>query len=119
MVTMGQLRTLLGDGLDYQAARRRLGIPVGQAYLIATGVLADGSDTIPDQEMAQCSDVLASSQHLANPRHENPTSRGPRAGVSRGRRLPSRAQGKPDERAMQREKVSQPGRACYIGGVVP
>jgi hemerythrin-like domain-containing protein len=43
--------------------------------MIATGVPADGSDTIPDQEMAARSGLLPSSQHLANPPHHNPTSK--------------------------------------------
>lgn len=74
MPTREQVRALLGDGLDYATAGRRLGIPAGQAYLIATGVPADGSDTIPDQELARRGNLLPSSQHLANPPHENPAS---------------------------------------------
>jgi hypothetical protein len=72
--TAEQVRKALEDGLDYEAAARRLGIPAGQAYMIATGVPADGSDTIPDQA-AKRGGLLASSQHLANPPHENPTGR--------------------------------------------
>lgn len=68
MPTREQVRTLLGDGLDYAAAGARLGIPAGQAYLIATGVPADGSDTIGDGQAAR----PGSSQQLANPPHENP-----------------------------------------------
>jgi Hemerythrin HHE cation binding domain len=75
VATREQVRKLLGDGLDYRAVGRKLDIPAGQAYLIATGVPADGSDTIPDQEARRRSGFLPSSQDLANPRHENPTSR--------------------------------------------
>jgi hypothetical protein len=67
------VRELLGEGLDYQEAARRLGIPAGQAYMIATGVPADGSDTIPDAQAAGRQGFLPSSQHLANPPHQNPT----------------------------------------------
>lgn len=74
MPTREQVRRLLDDGLDYQAASEKLGIPPGQAYLIATGVPADGSDTITDEE-ARRPGFLPSSQHLANPLHENPTAR--------------------------------------------
>ncbi len=74
MATREQVRRLLDDGLDYQAAGRQLGIPAGQAYLIATGMAADGSDTVTDDE-ARRPGFLASSQHLANPPHENPTSK--------------------------------------------
>lgn len=72
MPTREQVRGLLDGGLDYEGAGRRLGIPPGQAYLIATGVAADGSDTITDAD-AQRPGYLRSSQHLANPPHENPT----------------------------------------------
>lgn len=75
MPTREQVRQLLGQGLDYQAAGRQLGIPAGQAYLIATGVPADGSDTIPDGETARRDDLLPVSQQLANPPHHNPTSK--------------------------------------------
>ena len=75
MATREQVRALLGEGLDYAAAGRRLGISAGQAYLIATGVPADGSDTIPDQEMARRDDLLPVRQPLANPPHHNPTSK--------------------------------------------
>jgi hypothetical protein len=73
VATREQVRKLLDDGLNYEAAARRLGIPAGQAYMIATGVPADGGDTIPEQA-ARRGGLLASSQHLANPPHENPTS---------------------------------------------
>jgi hemerythrin-like domain-containing protein len=69
------VRKLVAGGLDYEEAARRLGIPAGQAYMIATGVPADGGDTIPDAEMAQRDDLLPSSQHLANPPHHNPTTK--------------------------------------------
>lgn len=72
MPTREQVRKLLDDGLDYPAAARRLGIPAGQAYMIATGVPADGGDTISGPA-AERRGGLAASQHLANPPHENPT----------------------------------------------
>jgi hypothetical protein len=65
-----QVRALLDGGLEYEAAAARLGVPAGQAYLIATGQAADGSDAPPGGSRW----TLASSQHLANPPHENPTS---------------------------------------------
>jgi hemerythrin HHE cation binding domain-containing protein len=65
------VRRMLDAGLDYAAAAERLGIPPGQAYLIATGRPADGGDSPTGRE----SGLLASSQHLANPPHENPTGR--------------------------------------------
>jgi len=75
MATREQVRQLLDGGLDYRAAARQLRIPAGQAYMIATGVPADGSDSIPDEEMARRDGLLPASQHLANPPHHNPTTR--------------------------------------------
>jgi hemerythrin superfamily protein len=72
--TREQVRGLLDSGLDYEAAGRELGIPPGQAYLIATGVPSDGSDTITD-EQAQCPGFLLTSQRLANPPHDNPATK--------------------------------------------
>lgn len=75
MATREQVRRLLAGGLDYEAAGRELRIPAGQAYMIATGVPADGSDSVPDQEMARRDDLLPASQHLSNPPHHNPTAK--------------------------------------------
>jgi hypothetical protein len=78
--TREQVRELLDSGMDYEAAGRRLGIPAGQAYLIVTGVPADGSDTIPDgagpdgvREASRY--LLPSSQRLSNPPERNPVSK--------------------------------------------
>ena len=74
MPTREQVRELLDQGLDYRSAGSRLGIPAGQAYLIATGRPADGSDTPSAQEQeGSGGELLAASQQLANPPHENPT----------------------------------------------
>jgi len=75
MATREQVRQLLAGGLDYEAAGRELRIPAGQAYMIATGMPADGSDSIPDGEMARRDDLFPASQHLANPPHRNPTTK--------------------------------------------
>lgn len=75
MPTKDQVRRLLDGGVDYETVGRTLGIPPGQAYLIATGVAADGSDSVPDQDGEQRPGFLPSSQRLANPPHENPTSK--------------------------------------------
>src|SRR5581483_9931403 len=75
MASREQVRQLLAQGLDYRAAGRELRISAGQAYMIATGRPADGSDSIPDEEMARRDDLLPASQHLANPPHHNPTTK--------------------------------------------
>jgi hypothetical protein len=72
VATREQVQQLLDAGVDYEAAGRRLGIPAGQAYMIATGLAADGGDTLPEQAR-QRGGVVAASQHLANPPAENPT----------------------------------------------
>jgi hypothetical protein len=68
-----QVRALLDSGFGYVAAGQRLGIPPGQAYLIATGRVADGSGAPPGHPVG----ALAASQHPANPPHRNPTSSEP------------------------------------------
>jgi hypothetical protein len=100
--TREQVRRLLDDGLDYQAAGRELGIPPGQVYLIATGVPADGSDTITEEE-AKRPGFLPSSQHLANPPHANPTSKDSVAAWLRAR-VGSDAQ----MRAALRQRTAEP-----------
>lgn len=102
MPTREQVRGLLDAGLDYQAAGRRLGIPPGQAYLIATGVPADGSDTITEEE-AQRPGFLLSSQRLANPPHDNPTTKDAVAAW-----LKARVAADEQMRAAQRERTAEP-----------
>src|SRR5262249_7796971 len=67
--TRDQVLLLLVAGLDYTAAAEWLGIPAGQAYLIATGRAADGSGS-PAGGESPGDGLLASSQHLANPPQE-------------------------------------------------
>jgi hypothetical protein len=72
--TREQVRTLLAEGYDYRGAASQLGIPPGQAYLIATGRPAGGSGSPARQEQeGRPGWLLVSSQHLANPPHENPS----------------------------------------------
>jgi hemerythrin superfamily protein len=51
-----------------------LGVPAGQAYLIATGMPADGGDTYTEAER-QRPGVLPSAQHLLGADAENPTTK--------------------------------------------
>lgn len=73
MPTQKQVRRLLAEGLDYAEAGRRLGIPAGQAFLIATGLPADGGDTLTTDEQQRPGMSGASTQHLVNPAADNPT----------------------------------------------
>ena len=68
MPSREQVEALTRQGLDYPEIGRRLGIPAGQAFLIATGRPADGHRATDDPEPTV-------TQHLVNPPHENPTSR--------------------------------------------
>lgn len=64
------------DG-DYDAVARSLGVWPGQAYLIATGLPADGGDTFPPGELHRLGALPTSTQHLVS-RHsppENPTTK--------------------------------------------
>lgn len=68
MPSRRQVRELLDRGLDYRAIGKHLGIPAGQAHLIATGVPADDGDR-------ERSGAEPGSQQLANPPAENPTTK--------------------------------------------
>jgi hypothetical protein len=72
VATRDQVLELLRAGHDYGAAGQRLGIPAGQAYLIATGRPADGGDTVTDRERERRG-LSSGSQQLPNPPAENPT----------------------------------------------
>ncbi len=102
MPTREQVRRLLDRGLDYQGAARQLGIPPGQVYLIATGVPADGSDAITEEE-AKRPGFLPSSQHLSNPPYENPTIKDPVADW-----LKSRVASDEQMRTALRERTAEP-----------
>ena len=74
MPTRDQVRQLLEQGHDYPEIARRLGVPPGQAYLIGTGIPADGGDTYTDAER-QRPGVLPTAQHLLGLGAENPTTK--------------------------------------------
>jgi hypothetical protein len=59
VATRAQVRELIDSGHDYESAGRRLGIPPGLAYMIATGHPAD--------------DATAPAQNLFEPPAHNPT----------------------------------------------
>ena len=74
MPTTEQVRRLLEQGLDYPEIARRLGVPPGQAYLIGTGMPADGGDAYTAAER-QRPGVLPSAQHLLGLPTESPTTK--------------------------------------------
>jgi hypothetical protein len=73
VATRAQVLELIDQGHSYETAARELRIPPGQAFMVATGLPADGSD-VPTQEELSAKPVLpGSSQHLVNPPPFNPT----------------------------------------------
>lgn len=72
MPTREQVRRLLDTGIGYESAGRRLSLHPGLAYLIATGVPADGGDTLTEEERS-APYMISASQQLVNPPPENPT----------------------------------------------
>ncbi|HVM65354.1 MAG TPA: hemerythrin domain-containing protein [Acidimicrobiales bacterium] len=73
MTTRAQVLQLIEQGASYPEAGTRLGIPPGQAYLVATGIPADGGDSVAPEEGARRGVLAGSTQGLSNPPHENPT----------------------------------------------
>ncbi|MCE0767114.1 hemerythrin domain-containing protein [Pseudonocardia kujensis] len=74
MPTREQVRALVEQGLDYETIGTRLGVPAGQAYLIGTGMPADGGETYTEEERKRPG-VLPTAQHLLGIRAENPTTK--------------------------------------------
>lgn len=73
MPTREQVLHALGDGRDYPHVAIRLGIPAGRAFMIATGLPADGSDGLAAEDLQRPGMLEGSTQHLVNPPVEVPT----------------------------------------------
>jgi Hemerythrin HHE cation binding domain len=75
MPTRDQVAAAVRAGRSYEEVGAQFGIPPGQAYLIATGLPADGSDVLGPEFLDRRADLLldGGSQHLANPGTEVPT----------------------------------------------
>ena len=101
--TKQQVLTALDGGTDYPAAAERLGIHPGLAYLIATGMPADGSDVPTPEELERPGVLATSTQHLANP----PASK-PDAAELVHAWLRRRAQGDPQMLAAARAHTATP-----------
>ncbi len=70
MATREQVLRLVSDSHDYEAAARHLGISPGLAYLIATGLPADGGDTPTAKDRERPGFIAGSTQQLSS--HSNP-----------------------------------------------
>ncbi len=67
--------SLVDAGMTYEEVGRRLQVQPGLAYLLATGLPADGSDA-PSATARERTAVLGTSQHLSSPQPAgNPTSK--------------------------------------------
>lgn len=63
---------MLRSGDSVESAARRLGIPAGQAYMIATGIPADYSDSLGPDDYAREALQLGGTQALLGVPHHNP-----------------------------------------------
>jgi len=102
--TKQQVLAALDGGTDYAAAAARLGIGPGLAYLIATGMPADGSDVPTPEELQRTGVLPTSTQHLANP-----PAHAPDAGDVVRAWLRRRAQGDAQMVAAARARTATPG----------
>jgi Hemerythrin HHE cation binding domain len=78
MPTRDQVLRLYQQHGDYRAAGAELGIPAGQAFLVATGRPADGGDTFPAGDRRDRPGTLAGSTQAlvyGDQQAENPTTR--------------------------------------------
>jgi hypothetical protein len=73
MPSREQVNALLDEGHSYETAGRELKISPGLAFMIATGLPADGSDAPSPEELESRRVLPGSSQHLVNPPAFNPT----------------------------------------------
>jgi len=73
MTTRAQVLQLIESGSTYEDAGARLGIPPGQAYLVATGIPCDGGDALAPEDGARPGVLPGSTQGLCNPPPVNPT----------------------------------------------
>jgi hypothetical protein len=73
MPTREQVLTLLDAGHTCETAARELGIPARQAFMVATGLPADGSGAPAPEDLERTPVLSGSSQHLVNPPPCNPT----------------------------------------------
>ena len=72
-MTRAQVLGLLDRGRTYEELAPELGITAGQAYMIATGMPADGSMALTPEERVRPGQLTESTQRLSNPPHVNPT----------------------------------------------
>ncbi len=72
MPTAQQVLELIRSGDSVEAVARRLGIPAGKAYMIATGIPADFSDSLGPDDCARQAFRLGGTQDLLGVPAHNP-----------------------------------------------
>lgn len=65
----------LESGGSYEDVARDLGISAGKAYMIATGLPADGSDSLASEDYKRPGARFGGTQALLGVPHHNPTER--------------------------------------------
>ena len=105
MVTREQVLRLVEGGHDYNEAARDLGISPGLAYMIATGLPADGGDALTPDEQRRPGFLSGSTQQLAN--HAQPEN--PRRSESVISWIKSRAASDPQMQAAAAARNADPG----------
>ena len=73
MATKEQVLSRFEQGGGYEAVGRELGIPAGKAYMIATGIPADGSDSLAPEDYRRPGLQLGGTQALIGVPAHNPT----------------------------------------------
>ncbi|MFF0770475.1 hypothetical protein ACFYUK_16445 [Nonomuraea wenchangensis] len=75
MPSKEQVLRLLALGHGYGEIARRLDVPAGQVYLVATGIPADGGGTVTRADRQRPGMLRSHTQRLVNPREVNPVAR--------------------------------------------
>ena len=73
MVSRDEVLHMWREGGGFAAVGRRLGMAAGKAYMIATGVPADGSDSLAPEDHDREGLQLGGSQALLGVPNQNPT----------------------------------------------
>lgn len=75
VVTRRQVLELVEAGRSFEQAAAELGLRPGAAYLVATGLPADGSAALGEDDLARPGALRGSTQQLANPPQDDPSHR--------------------------------------------
>ena len=73
MVSRDEVLHTWREGGGFPAVGRRFGMTAGKAYMIATGIPADGSDSLAPEDHEREGLILGASQALLGVPNQNPT----------------------------------------------